>query len=136
MPRFGALRSISDSAAAIEQQYSKPLQWMHWVYAAGFGTCMGTVLASQQTTGPTFLGSKGETKGYLMMSTCPPATCNWRDTHASLASLSMTVHKSSAVILSALVLPRVMLRAVSAVPKALPVSFPEHFIANLSHVSM
>lgn len=74
---------------------------------------MGTVLASQQTTGETFLGTKGQTKGTLMM-----------------------VHKSVAVLLTAAILPRVALRAMAAAPKALPVSFPEHAVANLSHMAL
>ena len=30
-----ARRSLCDAAAALEEQYAKPLQWMHWLYAAG-----------------------------------------------------------------------------------------------------
>ena len=90
-----------------------PLKWMHTFYGAGFLTCLGTVLASQQTTGPTFLGTKGQTKGTLMM-----------------------IHKSTAVVLTVLVVPRVLLRAMTAAPKALPGAFPEHLLANLSHVAM
>jgi len=93
-----------------------PVKWMHWIYGAGFMTCMGTVLASQQTTGPTFLGTKGQTKGTLMM-----------------------IHKSSAVILAALLLPRVAFRIVSSAPSAMPAialpSFLEHLAANISHVA-
>jgi cytochrome b561 len=86
---------------------------MHWVYGAGFATVCGTVLMSQNTTGPTFLGTKGETKGQLML-----------------------IHKSTAVLLAGLLAPRVLLRAFSAVPKALPGSFVEHWAANLSHTAL
>ena len=109
----GAVARLCTAAAPVEEQYARPLQWMHWIYAGGFVTCLGTVAASQQTTGPTFLGTKGETKGTLMM-----------------------IHKSTAVILAALVWPRILLRGLSAVPKQLPGSFPEHFAANISHVSL
>jgi len=103
---------MSTEAAAIEESYAVPLKWMHWVYAGGFLTVMGTVLASQQTTGPTFLGTKGKTKGTLMM-----------------------IHKSTAVVLTALVLPRVALRAFTVAPKSLPGNFLEHLAANASHVA-
>lgn len=107
------LRCMSDSAVKVEEQYAKPLQWMHWLYAGGFVTVLGTVLASKNTTGPTFLGTKGKTKGTLMM-----------------------IHKSTAVVLSVLFFPRLLLRAATTAPKALPISAPEHFAANLSHVTL
>jgi len=110
---FNPLRAMSESAERIELAYATPLKWMHWIYGAGFLTCLGTVLASQQTTGDTFLGTKNQTKGKLMM-----------------------IHKSTAVVLAALVTPRVLLRLATAAPKALPGSFMEHFAANLSHVSL
>lgn len=104
---------MASTASAIEEQYSRPIQWMHWIYAAGMTTVLGTVLAAQQTTGDTFLGTKGQTKGTLMM-----------------------IHKSTAVILAVLAGPRILLRAASAVPQALPVSFLEHFAANASHLAL
>jgi hypothetical protein len=111
-PRFSR-RMVRAAPPAVEKHYATPLKWMHWVYGAGFATCLGTVLASQQTTGPTALGTKGQTKGTLMM-----------------------VHKSTAVVLSILVVPRLLLRATSALPQPLPGSFVEHALANLSHAAM
>jgi len=48
----------------------------------------------------------------------------------------MLIHKSTAVVLTALVIPRLALRATAAIPKALPGSFPEHLAANVSHAAM
>jgi len=107
------IRRLSTAASNVETQYAKSIQWMHWIYAGGFLTVMGTVLASQQTTGDTFLGSKGKTKGTLMM-----------------------IHKSTAVILGALIVPRILLRLTSKLPQALPVSTPEHLAANASHAAV
>jgi len=112
VPRTGLIARMCTTTAAIQEAYAVPVKWMHWVYGGGFLTCMGTVLASQQTTGPTFLGTKGQTKGYLMM-----------------------IHKSTAVILAALLVPRVVFRVASAAPKGLPGHFLEHLAANLSHVA-
>jgi len=112
-PRPGLLARLCSGSAQIEEQYAKPLQWLHWVYAAGFTTVMGTVAASRQTSGPTFLGTKGQTKGTLMM-----------------------VHKSTAVVLAVLVVPRMLIRALSKAPQMLPGSFVEHFAANVSHIAM
>ena len=76
-------------------------------------TVLGSVLAAQQTTGETVLGSKKETKEKLMM-----------------------IHKSTAVILGALIVPRIALRAVSLAPKSLPVSMPEQAAASFSHLAL
>eukprot|EP00310_Coccolithus_braarudii_P019455 CAMPEP_0183357648 /NCGR_PEP_ID=MMETSP0164_2-20130417/46909_1 /TAXON_ID=221442 /ORGANISM="Coccolithus pelagicus ssp braarudi, Strain PLY182g" /LENGTH=239 /DNA_ID=CAMNT_0025531319 /DNA_START=57 /DNA_END=776 /DNA_ORIENTATION=- len=100
------------STATVVQMYTKPVQWMHWVYAAGMLTVLGTVKASQWTTGETFLGTKGQTKGTLML-----------------------IHKSTAVILTALIVPRILLKAVSKVPAHLPGSALEHLAANVSHTA-
>ena len=108
----GLFARLCSGAAQVETSYSSALQYMHWIYAGGFMTVMGTVYASQQTTGPTFLGTKGQTKGTLML-----------------------IHKSTAVILAALVVPRIALRALSKAPTALPGSMPEHLAANLSHAA-
>ena len=35
LPPAGARRPLCDAAAALEEQYAKPLQWLHWLYAAG-----------------------------------------------------------------------------------------------------
>jgi len=105
------LTRMMSSAAALEQQYARPIQWMHWVYAAGMTTVLGSVLAAQKTTKE--YKPVGMSKGDLMM-----------------------IHKSTAVILAALVVPRILLRAASTVPKALPVSFPEHVAADLTHVAL
>jgi cytochrome b561 len=107
------LARLCSAASAVEEQYARPLQWMHWAYAGGFLTVMGTVLASQKTTGPTFLGTKGQTKGTLMM-----------------------IHKSTAVLLTAAFVPRLALRLASAAPKALPVSSLEHAAASASHFAL
>ena len=76
-------------------------------------TVVGTVKGAQWTTGPTMLGTKGETKGALML-----------------------VHKSTAVLLSAALVPRILLRLTSKVPAALPGHFLEQTAASLSHTAL
>lgn len=56
-PTPGAFRWLSDAAAAVEERYAKPLAALHWVYAAGMLTVLGTVKGAQWTTGETALGS-------------------------------------------------------------------------------
>jgi cytochrome b561 len=91
------LRLLSSTATSIEQQYATPLRWMHWIYAGGMLTVVGTVKASPNPHGPTFMGTKGETKGTLML-----------------------IHKSTAVLLTALIVPRILLRVATKVPENLP----------------
>ena len=112
-PTPGAFRWLSDAAAAVEERYAKPLAALHWVYAAGMLTVLGTVKGAQWTTGETALGSKAQTKGKLM-----------------------TIHKSTAVILAALVVPRVLLKAATRAPAHLAGHYLEHLAANLSHTAM
>ena len=112
-PMRSAMRSLSTGAQAIEEQYARPLQWVHWLTAAGTITIIGTAKASQWTTGPTFLGTKGQTKGTLM-----------------------TVHKSTAVLMTALFVPRVLLKAVTKAPAALEGSFLEQMAAKIGHASL
>lgn len=109
----GSFARLASAAAEVEEAYAKPLRWMHWVYAGGFLTVMGTVLASQNTTGETSLGTKGQTKAFLM-----------------------NIHKSTAVLLAGLVAPRILLRMFSQAPKHLPGSAVEHFAANASHTAL
>ena len=108
-----AARSLSSTATHIEETYAKQLQWVHWITAAGTVTIIGTVKAAQWTTGPTSLGTKGETKATLML---------W--------------HKSTAVLMTALFVPRVLLRAAYKVPAALEGSAVEHVAAKIGHASL
>lgn len=73
--------------------------------------CLDDTFAARGAT--QFLGSKGKTKGTLMM-----------------------IHKSTAVILGALIVPRLALRLTSSIPAALPGSYPEHIAANASHAAL
>jgi superoxide oxidase len=113
VPMRSAMRSLSTGAQAIEVHYARPLQWVHWLTAAGTITIIGTAKASQWTTGPTFLGTKGKTKGTLM-----------------------TVHKSTAVLMTALFVPRVLLKALTKAPAALEGSFLEQTAAKIGHASL
>ncbi len=106
------LARLCSGAAHIEEVYAKPLRVLHWAYAGGFLAVMGSVLAAQQTTGDTFLGTKGQTKAKLM-----------------------NMHKSVAVLLAGAVVPRIGLRLLSKTPKPLPGSFAEHAVANASHTA-
>ena len=108
-----AARSLTSSAAHLEETYAKPLQWVHWLTAAGTLTIIGTVKAAQWTTGPTYLGTKGQTKGTLML---------W--------------HKSTAVLMTALFVPRLLLRAAYKAPAALEGSAIEQVAAKVGHASL
>lgn len=112
-PVRSALRSLSSAAQTVEEHYARPLQWTHWLTALGTVTTICTVKAAQWTTGPTFLGTKGETKGKLML---------W--------------HKSAALLTSALFFPRVLLRAFTKVPKALEGHYIEKAAGNIGHLSL
>tara|TARA_B110001452_G_scaffold2302_1_gene1987 strand:- start:503 stop:1213 length:711 start_codon:yes stop_codon:yes gene_type:complete len=105
--------TLAEAAEAVEGQYALSLRWLHWVMGASMLTCMGTVKASQWTTGETFLGTKGQTKGTLMM-----------------------IHKSTAVLVSAMLFPRVLLRVATKAPPPIPGNILEKFAANVSHVAM
>ncbi|EOD30660.1 hypothetical protein EMIHUDRAFT_423947 [Emiliania huxleyi CCMP1516] len=108
-----ARRSLSSSAVQFEEQYAGGLQWLHWAMAAGFAVTLGTAKLSQWTTADTPWNggrTKGQTKGYLM-----------------------TIHKSTAVLLTAAIVPRVALKLLTRVPAALPGGRLEHLAADVSH---
>lgn len=108
-----ARRSLCSVAAEFEEQYAGGLQWLHWAMAAGFAVTLGTVKLSQWTTADTPWNggrTKGKTKGLLM-----------------------TLHKSTAVLLSAAIVPRIGLKLLTKMPATLPGGGIEHLAANLSH---
>jgi len=108
--KYGILR-LSSVAIDIEAKYASPLRWMHWVYAAGFLTVVGTVKVKQNVSSDTFLGSKGETQATLMM-----------------------IHKSTAVVTAALFAPRILLKVATKAPGPLPGSGTiEHLASQISH---
>ncbi len=107
----GALRSLSDSAAKIEERYSRPLAAAHWATAAAFIATVVSVKAAQNT-------KDKKQKGKLMR-----------------------FHKSTALVVSGLVAPRIALRAASAIPSHLPLGSPfsawaEKFVVNASHTAL
>lgn len=109
-----ARRSLCSAAVQFEEQYAGGLQWLHWAMAAGFAVTMGTVKLSQWTTADTPWNggrTKGKTKGMLM-----------------------TIHKSTAVLLTAAIVPRAALKLLTKMPSALPGGTLEHLAANVSHV--
>ncbi|KAL1514853.1 hypothetical protein AB1Y20_003938 [Prymnesium parvum] len=112
-PLRSAFRSLCSGAQALEEQYARPLQWVHWLTAFGTIAIIGTVKGSQWTTGPTILGTKGETKATLML---------W--------------HKSTAVLVTALFVPRVLLRMFTKLPAELEGHFVEHILAKIGHASL
>ncbi|GBG31090.1 Hypothetical Protein FCC1311_073112 [Hondaea fermentalgiana] len=90
-------------------KYSSPMVLLHWLIAAGFLTCIGTVKLAQWT--PKENPKKyGYSKGELMM-----------------------IHKSTAVLVAALVVPRVALRLFQKQPPPPPGGAIEHGLAKLSH---
>mmetsp|Transcript_26907 Transcript_26907/g.81473 ORF Transcript_26907/g.81473 Transcript_26907/m.81473 type:complete len:222 (-) Transcript_26907:383-1048(-) len=112
------LRALSSSASAIEERYSPQLAMVHWLGAASFAACIVTVKKAQFTDGPTSLGTKAETKGTLMM-----------------------LHKSTAVIAGALLIPRVILRLATKLPSHLPLHSPlgdsvDKMLINAGHAAL
>jgi hypothetical protein len=99
-----SFRRMSTAASAIEEKYAGSLQAVHWAMAAGILTCVGTVKTAQ------WIESK-ETKGTLMM-----------------------VHKSTALLVLAMLGPRLLLRLTTKIPAAVPGNALEKLGANLSHL--
>ena len=104
----------------MEEHYAQSIKILHWVMGAAMLTCMGTVKLSQWTTADTWWngyvstkGTKGATKGALMM-----------------------IHKSTAVLVAAMIVPRVLLRMVTKAPTPLEGPALEHFAANVSHTAL
>ena len=114
MTSTGKPRTMCAAAGEqLEGQYALGLRWLHWLMGGSMLVCMGTVKASQWTTGDTFLGSKGKTKGTLMM-----------------------IHKSTAVLVAVMLPMRLGLRLVASAPPAVPGPVWEKLAATLSHVSL
>lgn len=90
----------------VEERYSKPLSWMHWIIAAGTLGCIGTVQVQMNS-------KDKKLKGQMM----------W-------------IHKSLGTTLAVLVPTRVGIRLASKIPAALPGSAFEHMAANASHIAL
>ena len=120
LPSPPSLRKLCSAAAPVEEHYAQSIKILHWVMGAAMLTCMGTVKLSQWTTADTWWngyvsakGTKGATKGALMM-----------------------IHKSTAVLVAAMIVPRVLLRMVTKAPTPLEGPALEHFAANVSHTAL
>ena len=120
LPSPPPLRKLCSAAAPVEEHYAQSIKILHWVMGAAMLTCMGTVKLSQWTTADTWWngyvsakGTKGATKGALMM-----------------------IHKSTAVLVAAMIVPRVLLRMVTKAPTPLEGPALEHFAANVSHTAL
>ena len=120
LPSPPPLRKLCSAIAPVEEHYAQSIKILHWVMGAAMLTCMGTVKLSQWTTADTWWngyvsakGTKGATKGALMM-----------------------IHKSTAVLVAAMIVPRVLLRMVTKAPTPLEGPALEHFAANVSHTAL
>eukprot|EP00730_Choanoeca_flexa_P002851 TRINITY_DN11204_c0_g1_i2.p2 TRINITY_DN11204_c0_g1~~TRINITY_DN11204_c0_g1_i2.p2 ORF type:complete len:236 (+),score=52.41 TRINITY_DN11204_c0_g1_i2:2696-3403(+) len=100
-----SIRKMSAAAAGIEEKYAGSLQFAHWAIAAGMLTCVGTVKTAQNI-------KDKQTKGTLMM-----------------------IHKSTALLVLAMVVPRIALRLTTKLPAAVPGNMLEKLGANISHTA-
>lgn len=104
------LQSTTTISVPTPTKYPGSMVLLHWLIAAGFITCIATVKMAQWT--PKENPKKyGYSKGELMM-----------------------IHKSTAVLVAALVIPRVGLRLVQRMPALPEGSKFEHVMAKITHV--
>mmetsp|Transcript_8668 Transcript_8668/g.9885 ORF Transcript_8668/g.9885 Transcript_8668/m.9885 type:complete len:247 (-) Transcript_8668:1111-1851(-) len=89
---FGGVRRLSTAAIAEKAKYTPPMVYLHWLIGAGMLTCVGTVKLSQWTP-------KDEPKKFGM-------------TKLEL----MNIHKSTALLVLGLMVPRVFFRFTHKVP--------------------
>ena len=103
---FAATTTISDAASALEQRYSAPLRYLHWLIAGGTLGAFATVQLAQRAP-------PGKTKGDYMF-----------------------LHKSLGLLVLGLTAPRLAVRLTSAIPAAVPGSFLEQTAASAGHALM
>mmetsp|Transcript_11778 Transcript_11778/g.21480 ORF Transcript_11778/g.21480 Transcript_11778/m.21480 type:complete len:239 (+) Transcript_11778:206-922(+) len=109
--KFKALstNAAPDAAKMLPEKYSSPAIWLHWLMGAGMVTCIATVKLCQWT--PKEEPKKyGLTKGELM-----------------------NIHKSTAVLVAAMFIPRLAVRLTSKAPAPPPGNTLEHLGGTLSH---
>jgi len=105
------MRMLSTTAKAVQSPEKHPwaLSWLHWLTAAGIVVSIGSVKLAQWT--PKEAPKKyGLSKGDLMM-----------------------IHKSVALIITGLAVPRAAIRLVSKIPSLPAGSAIEHLAARVSH---
>lgn len=112
MMRMNKLSMVAASAPemGVPTKYSTAAAWMHWLMAGGILVVVGSVKLAQWTP-------KEEPKKYGM-------------TKEEL----MNLHKSTALLVAALVIPRLAIRLFSKVPPLPKGSAIEHLAANMSHL--
>jgi len=99
-------RALGMSGRALEQKYARPLCALHWLMAGGILTCFATVQLAKMV-------KRARKKRLLMM-----------------------LHKSTALIVTALVLPRIALRITSTLPDPVPGPRLMQWGALLSHLAL
>lgn len=100
--------TISEAASALEQQYARPLQALHWLIAGGtVGTFAFVQLAMNLPK------EQAEDKGRFMM-----------------------LHKSLGLTVLSLSVPRLALRLTTKIPAAVPGSQIEQVAAKVGHLVM
>tara|TARA_B100000482_G_scaffold163994_1_gene127375 strand:+ start:367 stop:1146 length:780 start_codon:yes stop_codon:yes gene_type:complete len=100
--------TIAEAASALEQQYARPLQALHWLIAGGtVGTFAFVQLAMNLPK------EQAEDKGRFMM-----------------------LHKSLGLTVLALSVPRLALRLTTKIPAAVPGSQIEQVAAKVGHLVM
>lgn len=101
---------LADSTGVVT--YSVTQSWFHWLVAAGVGVIVGTVKLAQNSTKEQ-LKSWGVTKRRLM-----------------------DLHKSTAVLMTVIIAPRVVMRLFSFVPPSPPGPVLQHLAASATHLLM
>merc|ERR1712146_469067 len=99
-------RAMSTDVQPMQQSYSGAMEWLHWGMAAGMITCVATVKGAQWTKDKAL-------KGQLML-----------------------VHKSTALLVLGMLVPRLAVRLASKMPAAVPGAKWEHIASNISHFSL
>mmetsp|Transcript_10611 Transcript_10611/g.12070 ORF Transcript_10611/g.12070 Transcript_10611/m.12070 type:complete len:318 (+) Transcript_10611:16-969(+) len=105
-------KKVAAKAKPDAERWGAAARWMHWIGAAGMVGCVSLVLVAQQIP-------KDKEKS--------SADALW------LRKQVMHYHESIGIVMLAAMVPRLGIRLLSRVPKALPGPRLEHFVGDLSH---
>jgi cytochrome b561 len=107
------MTTIPAQAQMVEEKYSKPLAWLHWIGAAGITFCtVSAVIAGQIPNDPAkTTKEKLEFRRWIMH-----------------------YHESVGVLMLAAMFPRVTVRLLTKVPAELPANSVERLLSKASHV--
>eukprot|EP01147_Barroeca_monosierra_P002102 gene2102-8003_t len=107
VPGNGPIAAAASNTTGSVEMYSRGMQAFHWLVGAGMLTCVATVKMAQWT-------DDKKKKGQYML-----------------------IHKSTALLVAALVIPRIAVRLTSKLPVPVPgTSSLEKLAANVSHLAL